>query len=163
MNRYIILIVFNLLFVFCSLGQPNSEKRRQKVLKQGIEDSVFVFGKWTSSGEEETRLMYLGQVTTHKGRTLKVMNSIWYWGQSKRATSRILIFDDSNRYVGNYVMTTVDELPTKLENGVLIFVNTGMDCDRKLTTRVNLKKGLPKYFFRKCKGTYGSIFEFDPD
>jgi hypothetical protein len=56
-------------------------------------------------------------------------------------------------------MTT--DLPTKMENGCLIFKNTDENCDKNLTTIIDLRNGLPKKFFRKCKGNYGDIYSFD--
>jgi hypothetical protein len=86
---------------------------------------------------------------------------MFVWGLSNRATSRILVFNSRNQYVGNYYLTTSSHLPQKLEGGKLIFKNTGKDCDKKLQTIVNLKNGLPKQFFRKCNGKYGDIYSFD--
>ena len=145
----------------CSIGQVNDQKIRQQVLKKSIKDSLFVFGKWTKHGGSETHLKYLGQVTTRKGRRFKVVISNWFWGLSHRATSRILIFNDRNQYVGNYYVTMTTDLPTKMESGRLIFRNTNEDCDKNLVTTVNLKNGLPKQFFRKCKGQLGDIYSFE--
>ncbi len=43
----------------------------------------------------------------------------------------------------------------------LIFKNTDEDCDKNLTTILDLKNGLPKQFFRKCRGKYGDVYRFD--
>jgi hypothetical protein len=147
----------------CSIGQVNDQKIRQQVLKKSIKDSLFVFGKWTKHGGSETHLKYLGQVTTRKGRRFKVVISNWFWGLSHRATSRILIFNQKNQYIGEYYMTMTYDLPTKLENGNLIFKNTDDDCDKELIAVVNLKSGLPKHFFKKCKGEFGNIYSFGSD
>jgi hypothetical protein len=142
-------------------GQVNDQTIRQRVLENAIVDSTFTFGKWTEKGGTETHLKYLGQFTTKQGRTFKILNSMWFWGLSQRATSRILVFDNNNKYVGNYYVTTTTDLPTKLQSGKLIFKNTDKDCDRNLMTIVDLKRGLPKQFFRKCKGEYGDVYTFD--
>ena len=91
------------------------------------------------------------------------MNSIWLWGLSERATSRILIFNFKNQYVGNYYLSNTDQLPTILRNGKLIFTNQSEDCDKKLITTINLNDGLPKQFFRECKDKFGDIFSFESD
>ena len=153
-------LTFSMLTV-CSKGQVNEQKNRQQVLKKAIVDSVFVFGKWTKAGQTETHLKYLGQVVTKAGQTFKVLNSTWYWGISQRATSRILIFNNHNQYVGNYNLTMTTDLPTNMKNGEIIFRNTDEDCDKNLVTIVNLKNGLPKQIFRKCKGNDGDIYSFD--
>jgi hypothetical protein len=141
----------------------NDQKIRQQVLEKGIVDSLYVFGKWTEHGGSETHLKYLGQVTTKKGQIFKVVISSWIWGLSHRATSRILIFNNKNQYVGEYYVTTIYDLPTKLQSGNLIFENTDDDCDKKLLTVVSLNNGLPKQFFRKCKGKFGDIYSFYSD
>lgn len=157
-------IIFTLtLALFSASGQVNDENIRQKVLKKGIVDSLFIFGKWTEKGQTETYLKYLGRVTTKRGMTFKIVNSICFWGLSHRATSRILIFNDKNQYVGNYYLTMTYDLPTKLKNGKLIFNNTDPDCDKKKSTTISLKNGIPKQFFRKCKDKYGDIYTFESD
>ncbi|GGD44460.1 hypothetical protein GCM10011514_05560 [Emticicia aquatilis] len=157
-----IILTLNII-VFSASGQVNDENIRQKVLKKGIVDSLFIFGKWTETGQTETHLKYLGQVTTKRGRTFKIVNSIWFWGLSHRATSRILVFNVRNQYVGNYYLTMTYDLPTKLKNGKLIFNNTDTNCDKKKSTIINLKNGIPKQFFRKCKDKYGDICTFNSD
>ena len=152
-----------ILFVFSAFVQDNDTNMRQQVLDKGIIDSVFVFGKWTKESQTETQLKYLGKVTTKAGQTFKIMNSIWLWGLSERATSRILIFNFKNQYVGNYYLSNRDQLPTILRNGKLIFTNLSEDCDKKVITTINLNNGLPKQFFRKCKDKFGDIFSFESD
>ena len=152
-----------ILFVFSAVGQVNERNIRQQVLEKEIIDSVFVFGKWTEESQTETQLKYLGKVTTKSGQTFKIMNSIWLWGHSERATSRILIFNPKNHYVGNYYLITLDQLPTGLRNGKLIFTNISNDCDKKVITTINLNNGLPKQFFRKCDERSGDTFNFESD
>lgn len=141
-------------------GQVNYQKFRKTVLVKEIVDSLFVFGKWSENGGEETHLKYLGQVTTTKGQIFKILNYSWHWGLSHRATSRILVFNGDNQYLGNYYVTMIFDLPTKMEDGKLIFRNTDGDCDKNLVTVIDLKNGLPKRFFRKCKGKMGDIYDF---
>lgn len=150
-----------MLFILSAVGQVNDRNIRQQVLEKGIIDSVFVFGKWTEKGQTETQLKYLGKVKTKTGQTFKIMNSIWLWGLSERATSRILIFNFKNNYVGNYYLSTTDQLPTSLRNGKLIFTNLSNDCDKKVFTIINLNNGLPKQFFRKCNEKFGDTFRFE--
>jgi hypothetical protein len=159
-SKTLFTLIFSILTV-CSKGQLNEQKIRQHVLEKGNIDSVFVFGKWSKAGQTETHLKYLGQVVTKAGQTFKVLNSSWYWGISKRATSRILIFNNHNQYIGNYYLTTTTDLPTNMRNGELIFRNTDEDCDKDLITTIDLKNGLPKQFFRKCKDNDGDIYSFD--
>ena len=135
----------------------------KEFLEKGIVDSLFVFGNWTEQGQTETHLRYLGQVKTKRGVNIKIVNSIWVWGLSHRATSRILIFNDKNQYIGNYYLSITYDLPTKLKNGRLIFMNTEPGCDNKFVTILNLENGIPKQFFRKCKDKSGDLYTFQPD
>ncbi|MEO9209460.1 MAG: hypothetical protein ABI208_00085 [Ginsengibacter sp.] len=157
-----LLLLFSLvLFVFSSFGQLNSAKIEKQVLAKEIIDSVFVFGKWTEENQTENHLKYLDQVKTRSGHTFKIMNSIWLWGLSKRATSKILIYNLKNQYVGHYYFALTNHLPTSLRGGKLIFTNQGNDCDKNSITIINLKHGLPKQFFRKCTGNIGHIYSFE--
>ena len=155
-----LILTLTFFITICSNGQVNDQKNRQQVLEKGIVDSLFIFGKWTEHGGTETHLKYLGQVTTKKSHTFKVVISTWIWGLSHRATSKILIFNDKNQYMGEYNVSTTYDLPTKLQNGNLIFKNAEDDCDKNLLTVVNLNNGLPKEFFRKCKGKFGDVYSF---
>ncbi|MCU4190255.1 hypothetical protein M9Q43_13910 [Flavobacterium sp. HXWNR29] len=155
-------VTFLLLFLsFITYGQIDDSNFRLKVLRKNIIGKEFTFGKWNEKGDTETNLTYLGNVKTKKGKIYKIMNSVWNWGISGRATSRILIFNDKNQYIGNYYVTTSSDLPIKLDNGFLIFKNTDSDCDKKVMTKVNFKNGLPKSFYRKCNNEFGDIYNFE--
>lgn len=158
---FFIQLVILILTVFTASAQINTRKFHQEVLQAGIVDSLFIFGKWSEKGGVAIHLKYLGQVTTRHRQTFKIINSISFWGQSRRATSRILIFNGKNQYVGNYYLAMTYELPGKLRNGKLIFNNTSKDCDKKQTTVINLKNGIPKQFFRKCKDENGDTYNFE--
>ncbi len=91
----------------------------------------------------------------------KILNSIWFWGQSHRATSQILIFTDKNKYIGNYHLNMTTDLPNKLKYGKLVFTNTNKeDCDKSLETIVDLKQGIPDQIFIKCEGENGDLYNF---
>jgi len=158
MKGFLILMVA--FFATLSLkGQVNDDSVRLEVLDKGIIDSMYTFGKWNKKTEStETHLKYLGQVTTKNGRVFKIMNSCWIWGISKRATNRLLVFNEKNKYVGEYVLNTINDLPAKLENGKLIFKIS--DCSKQKITVINLNKGLPKTIFLSCNGKDGDLYSF---
>ncbi|HEU5168529.1 MAG TPA: hypothetical protein VFU29_23450 [Chitinophagaceae bacterium] len=162
LSSTLLIIALTLVTIYSS-GQENDEKILKQVLEKGLVDSEFVFGKWTEHGGTETHLKYLGHITNKKGKVFKIVTSSWIWGLSHRATSRILIFNNRDQYIGEYYVITVYDLPTKLQNGNLIFKNTDDDCDKKLFTVVSLNRGLPKKFFRKCKGKFGDVYSFYSD
>jgi hypothetical protein len=158
-------ILTSTFLIFCFVyahGQVDDHTIRQQVLEKGIIDSLFVFGRWDTSGNTETHLKYLGAVTTANGKVYKVVTSSFFWGQfSQHATSRILIFNNNNQYLGDYYLTVIYDLPEKLVKGKLIFNNAKRNgCDKNLVTEVDLKNGLPKSFFLKCKGEKGDIYTF---
>ena len=146
---------------FLGKSQIDDENIRLKVLRKNLIRKEFVFGKWTENGGTETHLKYLGKVKTSKGGTFKILTSVWIWGMSTRHTSRILIFNEKNQYLGNYYVITESLLPAKLENGNLIFENSDADCDKNITSKISFRNKLPEKFFRRCNKKYGDIFSFD--
>ncbi|MNK28879.1 hypothetical protein D3C87_472640 [compost metagenome] len=119
--------------------------------------------KFNTEDNTVTHLRFLGRIHTIEGKNYKILTSIWRWGLSQRATSRILVYTDKNKYVGNYYLTITDDVPNYIKNNKLVFVNKGSACDSKLVTYVSFDNGLPKEFFRKCKGSYGDIYTFSSD
>jgi len=152
--------IFLLASVF-GKSQINDNKIRLLTLQKGLTGKKLIFGKWTEKGDTETHLTYLGTVKTNQGKTYKIMNSSWIWGLSRRATNRILIFNGKNQYLGNYPVAVDTDLPTKLMNKILIFQNTNSQCNKNIASKINLKNGLPKEFFRECTDGYGEIYSFN--
>jgi len=123
-------------------------------------------GKEYKFNDEDSTITYLkllGTVHTKNRRNYKILTSIWIWGLSHRATSRILVYTDKNKYIGNYYLTTVDDVPNYIKRNSLVFLNKGHDCDPHTITYVNFKNGIPKEFFRKCDGNGGDIYTFSTD
>ncbi|AZA73834.1 hypothetical protein [Chryseobacterium indoltheticum] len=141
-------------------AQINDGNIRLKTLQKSNIGKNYVYGKWNGKGGMETHLTYLGNVKTKKGKTYKIMTSVWLWGLSRRATNKILIFNNLNQYIGEYSVTMISDLPKKLKNGILIFENKNNDCDQKVSSKINFKNGIPKEFFRECKKGSGGIYEF---
>jgi len=159
--KFISLIV---LFFTCSeaFTQGFSEDIETTVLEKNITDSVYVFGKWNKDEGTETHLNYLGEIKTSQGN-YKIMTSIWYWGQSKRATSRILVFNDENKYLGNYYLKLTTYIPNIIENNELVFFNKDVSCDSAIQTRLSFSEGIPEYFFRECTKGHGDLCYFDKE
>jgi hypothetical protein len=163
LQKTILTLTF-LIFIISVKGQVNDQNIRRTVLEKGIVDSLFIFGKWTEKGQTETHLKYLGQFTSKSGRTFKIINSSWFWGLSHRATSCILIFNEKNQYVGKYNLTMTYDLPSKLQNDKLVFTNIDdKNCNKNLTTSIDLTKGLPRQIFKLCNGNQGDLFKFNSD
>lgn len=141
-------------------AQINDDNIRLKTLQKSNIGKKYIYGKWNEKGGTETHLTYLGNVKTKSGKTYKIMTSVWLWGLSRRATNRILVFNSLNQYIGEYSVTMISDLPKKFKNGILIFENKNNDCDQNVSSKINLKNGIPKQFFRECKSGSGDIYEF---
>lgn len=106
-------------------------------------------------------LNYLGKVKTKEGRVFKIITSKWYWGLSPRATSRIVVFNHKNQYLGNYYVGMTYDLPERIESNSLVFSNKNRDdCDPKVKTIISFQNGLPKKFFLRCTDKGGDIYNF---
>ena len=164
-NRFLFIInrwqLLALLFLLSCLtncyAQLNDDSIRTLVLCRAKTGKEYVF---KHSNETTTYLKYLGAIKTKKGISFKVLNSVWIWGLSHRATNRLLIYNNCNQYIGQYAVTIISDLPDFIKNDQLIFINSEDNCDPKLITRVDLSRGLPKHFFLKCKGNTGDIYTF---
>ncbi|MDN3584501.1 hypothetical protein [Mucilaginibacter flavus] len=145
-----------------TFGQTKQQDLRLSILRKNIVGHDFVF---KTEENTTTHLKYLGILRSKKGDIYKVMNSIWLWGQAHRATSRILIFNGNNQYLGNYYLAVTDDLPSFIKDNELVFINDAKDndCDLKSITRINFNNGLPNKFFRKCRGDSGDFYSFDSE
>lgn len=157
MTKAFNIIVFLLSLSFQSYGQVK-DIQAVRVLRLNHIGKDY---KYNNTDKTVTHLKYLGIVHTNNDTTYKILTSVWLWGVSHRATSRILIYSDRNKYLGNYPLTTVNDLPSYIENNMLVFTNKPGDCDTNQVTRIDFTNGLPKDFFRKCKGESGDVYTFE--
>ena len=128
-------IILQLLFIsIFSFSQTKEADCWLNVLKKNITGKEFTFGKWTQEKGTETTLTYLGSVKTKKGKTYKLMNSVFTWGNSGRVTCRILVFNQNNKSLGNYYIGDECNLPSVLKNGYLIFKKY-KKCDVGIETK----------------------------
>lgn len=155
-------ILLALTFISLSIfGQVNDDSVRQEVLNRNVTDSLYIFGEWNETEGTETHLRYLGVIKTNKGN-FKIMTSSWYWGLSKKVTSRILVFSNENEYLGNYYVGMTYDLPEKIMNNQIIFMHSESDdCDKKVMTHLTFENGIPEQFFLECKNGSGDIYAFD--
>lgn len=160
-------MVLRLLFILlCAIfkttfAQVSPNSNRQTVLRDDKIGKLYVFDYSKKNYYDKTEIIYLGKLKTKDGRIFKILISRWYWGISPRATSRIVLFNNRNQYVGNYYVGMTYELPTKIENNALIFKNNdGGGCDSKIVKRISFSNGLPQEFFLECKNKMGNIYNF---
>jgi len=157
-NRYTI----TSFLMFCySLSFAQSKDKAEKlfVLGKNIIGKTYLFNHSEKNDYNETKLTYLGVLKTDNGRQFKIMNFCWIWGHSARATNRILIYDMNDNYLGNYYLTTVDELPSKIEFNQLIFKVNNDSSKKEVITRLSFKNGIPKSLYLKDD----NIYQFETD
>ena len=144
-------------------GQVNDDSIRKVVLNNNITDSLYVFGKWEEIEGTETHLRYLGTIKSPAGE-FKILTSSWFWGLSKKATNRVLVFDEKNNYIGNYYVGMTYDLPEKIENNQIVFLHSNSDdCNKETITRLSFENGIPDEFFLECKDGYGEIYSFEKE
>mgnify|MGYP000639000528 CR=1 FL=1 len=153
------MLIFSFNFSF---SQLDHRKVFKLVLEGDVVGKEYSFVQRDGNTDDSLVLVLLGEVKTDKGRLLKVLTSRWYWGLSTRATSRIILFNQKNEYLGDYCLTMTSDIPDKIEDNPLVFVNEqGNDCTPDLVTNISFKKGIPKRFFLPCKEKSGDIYSFE--
>jgi hypothetical protein len=160
--RHHLLFIFLFCVAFTTLSaQVNPNSDRQTVLRHDKVGKLYVFDRSKKDDYDKTEITYLGKVKTKDKRVFKILISRWYWGLSPRATSRIVIFNDNNQYLGNYYVGMTYDLPTKIANNALVFDNKEREgCDSMIVRRISFAYGLPKQFFIECKNKLGDIYSF---
>lgn len=159
------LLIFFLGTISNSFGQLTLQKMCQQVLTENKIGKPYSYDKSNkANGHDETILTYLGSVNSHDGRIFKVLTYEYIWGPNYHTSGSIYIFNEKNKYVGQYQLSDARYLPVKLQDGNLIFTNVDNEsCDKNLVTTISLNKGLPKNIFIKCKGVYGDLYSFSSD
>jgi hypothetical protein len=157
MNR--LLVFFFFFITYTSFSQSEIEKR-QIVLKKGIINKIISFGKWNEKGDDELNLTYLGIIRSESS-SYKIMTSLWIWGISRRATSRILIYVLSNKFLGEFCLTMSYELPKDIRNNKLYFDLLDDDCKRE--TYISFENGIPEYLILNCKNSNYLVSTFFKD
>jgi hypothetical protein len=149
-----------LIIPFLAFTQVNERNKNLGVLKYNRVGREYIF---KAKDQSTTHLKYLGWLSTKKAVRYKIINSVWIWGQSHQATNRILIYNEHNKYLGNYRLTITDDLPSFIKDNKLVFKNkrNSGDCDLQSITYIDFDNRIPHEFFRKCNGNKGDIYTFD--
>jgi hypothetical protein len=156
-----LLLIFVIAIFSTVFGQVNPNKDRQVVLQHNKIGKTYVFDRSKKGDYNRTELTYLGTLKTKDRRVFKILISRWYWGLVPRATSRIVVFNEKNQYLGNYYVGMTYDLPNRIQNNTLVFENKDRrDCDSSIVTRISFTYGLPKEFFLECKNKMGDIYSF---
>jgi hypothetical protein len=158
----IAIVMLLLIIPFLAFAQINERNKSLEVLEYNRIGQEYIF---KAKDQSTTRLKYLGWLRTKKGVRYKIINSIWIWGQSHRATNRILIYNERNKYIGNYPLTIIDDLPSFIKGNKLVFKNKSNNsvCNLQSITYITFDNGIPHEFFRKCNGDKGDVYTFDKE
>ena len=137
------------------MGQVNHERARQIVLQRNqigkefsfVQSKRFLLDKTWLYDYDSLVLVYLEKIKTKNGKVFKIITSKWYWNTSPRATSRIVVFNSKNQYIGDYYLTMTYDVPDKIAGTSLVFMNEIDDdqCEPKLITKVSFLYGIPKH------------------
>lgn len=149
-----ILFSLPLIFPILSYSQVNAFKAYKTVVQHAQVGKEYSFGRSRKNDFDSLVVVYLGQIATTKGRILKFVTSRWYWGSVPRATSRVVVFNETNQYLGDYYLTMTYDVPSKIEDKSLVFTSNenSSNCPPGVVTRISFKNGIPKQFFVKCNG-----------
>jgi hypothetical protein len=148
-----IIIALLLFLPVLSYAQVNPFKAYQTVLKNAHIGKEYFFDKSKKDDLDSLVVIYLGQIVTTRGRVLKFLTSRWYWGFAPRATSRIVVFNEKNQYLGDYYITMTYDVPNRIEDRSLVFISDkNSRCPAGQVTRMSFRNGIPKKFFLKCRG-----------
>lgn len=134
---------------------------RLKVIKDSVIGKKFYFDFTKIDGCNKTFISYLGQIKTIKDKNYKILTCFYVHGQSCRGTSRIVIYDLDNKYIGNYYVTMPSDLPDTIINNNLVYLKPNSDCNFRKGAKISFKNGLPKSFFIPCdKADSGDLYSF---
>ncbi|MCY0968080.1 hypothetical protein [Chryseobacterium wangxinyae] len=126
-------------------------------------NKYYVVGSWKKQ-KLESHFKYIGTVTNSKNEIINIVTQSRYEGKiSKRAINSIMVWQDKNKYIGYYRISMKNDLPNKMENGILYFENATNNCDKRITTKIDFNKEIPQKIFRKCKDDFGDLYEFQID
>src|SRR5215213_4681854 len=83
-----------------SYGQVNHKQAFKVALEHDEVGKEISFSQTKGKNHDSLVLVYLGDIETKRGKKLKILTSRWYWALSPRATSRIIVFNQENQYLG---------------------------------------------------------------
>ena len=139
--------IFGLLcFLLITILTTNlfAQSIEMRVLKRGIVGKLFVSDSLRGDDHEQTKVRYLGTLTSDNDQVYKIMSYCWIWNRGQRATSRILVYSSKNKYLGDYYVY-IDELPIRISNNKLVFSILDHTTHKPMIYNVDFNKGIPKH------------------
>ncbi len=115
------------------------EDHWQYVLDYNNPDSTYTYYE---RDEGIHNLRYIGALNIGKEK-IKVLTHAFITNR-QRGISRIHLFTSNNKYLGNYKLDMIDELPVSIESNGLVFKKDGDSCN------VLINETLPKILHVDC-------------
>lgn len=135
------------------------EKQELKVLEKADVSEIVYFDLVNTEGCNKSRLQYLGTIDNGEGMQLKVLTRFLVTGDEYNCngSSSIELFDSRNVFYGQYPDAA---LPDAIQDGDLIYLGDGHDCEKLKNYVIKLDRKLPKQFFIPCDEIGGDICSF---
>lgn len=161
-----LLLSFTILSSFMEFDKYSSEytklqKYELLALKKNVIGKIYIYDLTKKEGCNKTKIKYLGTIKTNNGKRYKLLSSFFVFRAAStcHGSSSIKIYDMKNNYIGKYYVGMPYDLPDKIIDNHLIWVNS-KNCNLRTTFSVDMKKGLPKNFFIPCSKDGGDITSF---
>lgn len=144
----------------------NVEKFRKlklHALKNGEPGKDYTYNLTGIKFCNNSNIKYLGTAATATGKKYKILVTTYVFQTGKdmcHGASAIEIYDNSDRYLGQYPVGMPDDLPDELRENKLFYTSNSPTCDLRKEQSISLKNGLPKSFFTRCSSQGGNIFYF---
>lgn len=138
-----------------------SDKIQELILSENNIGIEYFFKVMLKNEVLEYRITYLGNISSSKG-LLKFLNSTVYSGlyeDSKRANSRVFLYDSTNNKMGYYYVGGAFDVPSKIQGTDLIFSFNNDECNK--TTPISFKDSIPKEIFINCTEKGGNFHKFE--
>lgn len=152
------MIGLSLTLTFDLLGQQfrafstydDLKRFRIEVLRAGVIGQANYFDFTDNDSCNKTCIKYLGQVRTSKNRTYEVLTCFNVSGTSCRGSSRIVVYNSDNEYLGNYWVPLPSYLPDTIIDNSLAFSIPDPDCVNRTASTISFKNGLPRIITIHC-------------
>jgi hypothetical protein len=143
------------------INRDFADKVQELVLSENKIGQEYFFKVILKNEVLEYRVTYLGDIINKRGDTLKFLTSIIYSGlyeDSKRANSKLFVYDGNNEKKGFYYIGGALDIPSGIENGNLVFAFNNERCNQ--TTRISFIDSIPSEIFIGCTESGGDLYEF---
>ena len=141
-----------------------SDKVLEFVLTENEIGQEYFFKKILKNEVLEYVVTYLGVIKTKDGDSLRFVNSTIYSGlyeDSKRANSRLFIYNAEREKLGYYYVGGALYKPIEIINDSIFFPLHDASCNQ--TTAICFRDSIPKEIFINCSVKGGDLYSFEKE